>query len=159
MTKAADCVERMSQFRLGDDTSPGKRALRDRISEQYERRRSEHAALTAELDTLAAPAPNDDAGDPSLLDELPYAPGLLSQAPPAIRQAIYATFDINCLYRPDQDQGTIWATITSTTPGIIQALLNDPRTGTTATPPADLFAELMNAAIATKAADKDGMSS
>jgi len=112
---------------LGDDTSPGKRALRDRIAEQYEQRHTEHAALTAELQALTTPAPDDaDAGDPSLLGELPYAPGLLSEAPAAIRQAIYAAFDINCLYRHDQDQVTIWATITSTTPGIIQALINDP---------------------------------
>jgi hypothetical protein len=46
-----------------------------------------------------------------------------AQCPPAIRQASYAAFDINCLYRHDQDQ----VTITSTTPGIIQALINDPR--------------------------------
>jgi len=77
-----------------------------------------------------------------LLDELPYAPGLLNQAPASIRQATYAAFDIHCLYRHDQGQIIIWATITSTTPDIIQALLNDPRTGTSttaSTPPADLL--------------------
>jgi site-specific DNA recombinase len=142
---------------LGSDTSPGTRALRDRINEQFRQRHDQHAALTAELEALTTPSPDaDDTGDPALLDELPYAPGLLSQAPPAIRQAIYAAFDINCLYRHDQGQVTIWATITNTTPGIIQALLDDPRTGTstTATPPPDLFADLMNAAIATRTADK-----
>jgi hypothetical protein len=144
---------------LGDDTSPGKRALRDRITEQYGQRHAEHAALTAELQALTTPSPGDaGTADPALLDELPYAPGLLNQAPAAIRQAIYAAFDIHCLYRHDQDQATIWATITSTTPGIIQALINDPRTGTdaAATLPPDLFADLMNAAIATRTADISG---
>ena len=142
---------------LGDDTSPGKRALRDRITEQYVQCHTEHAALTAELKALTTSTP-DDAGtaDPALLDELPYAPGLLSEAPPAIRQAIYAAFDIHCLYCHDQDQVTVWATITSTTPGIIRALINDPRTGTEASAalPADLFADLTNAAIAPETADE-----
>lgn len=80
-------IETAQIEQLGDDTSPGKRALRDRTSEQNEQRHSEHAALTAELDILTTPASDDaDAGDPSLLDELPYAPGLLSQAPSASGQ-------------------------------------------------------------------------
>jgi site-specific DNA recombinase len=136
--------------RLGDNTSRAAQSMRDRLFTQYEQRHDQHAALTAELEALTTPAPDQDTADPSLLDELPYAPGLLNDAPPAIRQAIYAAFDIHCLYRHDQGQATIWGTITSTTPGIIQALINDPRTGTSTaatTPPADLFADLMTAAI------------
>jgi hypothetical protein len=138
--------------RLGDNTSRAAQAMRDRLFTQYEQRHDQHAALTAELEALTTPASGDpDAADPSLLDELPYAPGLLNDAPAAIRQAIYAAFDIHCLYRHDQDQATIWATITNSTPGIIQALLDDPRTSTAAsTPPPDLFADLMTAAITTK---------
>jgi len=58
----------------------------------------------------------------------------------------------SCLYRHDQGQVIIWATITSTTPGIIQALINDPphrHQHHRHTPP-DLFADLMTAAITTR---------
>jgi len=142
--------------RLGDDTRPAAQAMRDRIYAQYTQRHDQHTTLTAELEALTTPGPGDpNAADPALLDELPYAPGLLNEAPAAVRQAIYAAFDIHCLYRQDQGQVTIWATITATTPGIIQALINDPRTGTStsATPSPDLFADLMTAAIAPETAD------
>jgi hypothetical protein len=130
--------------------------MRDRIREQFTERYNEHTAVKAELDALTAdtaPAVND----PALLDELPYAPGLLGDAPAAIREALYAAFDIQCLYRHDAGQVTIWATITDTTPGIITALTADPRTdtGTAArTPAPTLFADLQAAAITPKIADK-----
>ena len=65
---------------LGDDKSPAACAMRDRIREQFTDRYNEHAAVKAELDALTAdtaPAVND----PALLDELPYAPGLLERCP------------------------------------------------------------------------------
>ena len=65
--------------------------------------------------------------------------------------------DVQCLYRQDAGQVTIWATITDTTPGIIAALTADPRTdGDTAasTPPPALFADLQAAAITPETADK-----
>ena len=37
-------------------------------------------------------------------------------------------FDIQALYRSDQHQVTIWATLTSDTPRTTTALLDDPRT-------------------------------
>ena len=134
---------------LGDDKSPAACAYRDRIREQFTERYNEHAAIQAELDALTAdtaPAIND----PALLDELPYAPGLLPDAPDTIREALYAAFDVQCLYREDKEQVTIWATVTDTTPGIIAALLADPRTGSetaASTPSPALFADLQAAAI------------
>jgi len=135
---------------LGDDDSPAACAMRDRIREQFTERYNEHTALTAELEGVtSAPAPI--VSDPSLLDELPYAPGLLQDAPPAIQEMLYAAFDIQCTYRPETGQVTIWATITDTTPWIVQALINDPRTNsdTGATHPAlaTTFADLQTAAI------------
>ena len=53
-------------------------------------------------------------------------------APDRIKEAIYAAFDIHALYRHDQHQVTIEATITPATPDTIAALTDDPRT--TATP-------------------------
>ncbi len=141
---------------LGDDTSPAACAMRDRIREQFTERYNEHTAVKAELDALTgdtAPALND----PALLDELPYAPGLIAEAPAAIREALYAAFDIQCLYRQDAGQVTIWATITDTTSGIITALTADPRTDTSTavrTPAPTLFADLQAAAITPGTADR-----
>jgi hypothetical protein len=140
---------------LGDDTTPAANAMRDRIREQFTERYNKHTAITAELDTLTASIPA--VNDPTLLDELPYAPGLLAEAPDTIREALYAAFDIQCLYRHDASQMTIWATITDTTPGIIAALPTDPRTDsdTAAPKPAPTpFADLRPAAIAPGTADK-----
>ena len=128
---------------LGDDKTPAACALRDRIREQFTERYNEHTAVKAELDALTASIPA--VNDPTLLDELPYVPGLLAEAPATIREALYAAFDIQCLYRQDAGQVTIWATITDTTPGIIAALTADPRTDSdtdTSAPAPTLFADL-----------------
>jgi hypothetical protein len=68
------------------------------------------------------------AEDPSLIDELPYAPALLADAPAELRARIYAAFQVHALYRAEPDQATITATITDQTPGIIAALIADSRT-------------------------------
>ena len=57
---------------LGDDTTPAANAMRDRIREQFTERYNEHTAIKTELDTLTASIPA--VNDPTLLDELPYAP-------------------------------------------------------------------------------------
>ena len=141
---------------LGDDTSPAANAYRDRIREQFTERYNEQAAIQAELDALTAgPAPA--LNDPALLDELPYAPSLLADAPATIRETLYAAFDIQCLYRQDTSQVTIWTTITDTTPAIIAALLTDPRTDSdsdtaASTPPPAPFVDLQSAVITAESA-------
>ena len=86
----------------------------------------------------AAPLPDSDL---SLIDELPYAPGLLAQAPDDLRERLAAAFAMQAVYRQDTRQATLVLTITDTTPGIIAALLHDPRidsdTATTQTQPGD----------------------
>ena len=111
---------------LGDPPDPAARAQRDRINAQFTDRFNEHAAAKAELETLTASQPA--AEDPALIDELPYAPGLLAGAPAELRARIYAAFQVHALYRAPQHQATITATITDQTPGIIHALITDPRT-------------------------------
>ena len=111
---------------LGDAQTPAAIAQRDRINEQFTVRFDEQAAAKAELETLTASQPTAD--DPALIDELPYAPGLLAGAPAELRARIYATFQVHALYRAKQHQATITATITDQTPGIIQALIADSRT-------------------------------
>jgi site-specific DNA recombinase len=111
---------------LGDRQDPAARAQRDRIDQHFTTRYDEQAAAKAELEALTASQPV--AEDPALIDELPFAPALLADAPADIRAHVYAAFQVQALYRADQHQATIRATITDQTPGIIQALLTDPRT-------------------------------
>jgi hypothetical protein len=72
----------------------------------------EHTRTRAQLDDLAA-APDQDS---ALLDELPYLVGQLHDAPADLIEALINALDTQVLYRPEQDQATIWATLTNTTP-------------------------------------------
>lgn len=67
------------------------------------------------------------ADDPRLLDAIPRAAAWLATASPDIRETLYDALDIQVLYREDNQQMTIWVTITDSTPDTLQALLDDPR--------------------------------
>ncbi|MGB6571754.1 MAG: hypothetical protein WBF20_08790 [Trebonia sp.] len=112
---------------LGDDTSPAA-AYRKRIREHHTELDSQAAALHAHLEAITAQAASEN--DPTLISELPYAPGSLLQAPDHVREALYAALNLHCTFRGDKQQVTIRATITDTTPGIVAALIADPRTDT-----------------------------
>jgi hypothetical protein len=72
--------------------------------------------------------------DLTLIDELPYAPGLLTHAPDELRERLAAAFGLQAIYRHGTRQATIVLTITDTTPATINAILADPRTATTPPP-------------------------
>ena len=112
---------------LGDDTSPAAE-YRKRIREHHTELDSQAAALHAHLEAITAQAASEN--DPTLISELPYAPGSLLQAPDHVREALYAALNLHCTFRGDKQQVTIRATITDTTPGIVAALIADPRTDT-----------------------------
>jgi hypothetical protein len=112
---------------LGDDTSPAAAEYRKRIREHHADLWNATAALQSKLDDLQAQAATDS--DTALITQLPYVAGILNQAPEEIREALYAALDVHCTYRADKNQVTIRATITDSTPGIVAALLADPRTG------------------------------
>jgi hypothetical protein len=101
---------------LGDAQTPAAIAQRDRINEQFTVRFDEQTAAKSELETLTASQP--PAEDPALIDELPYAPGLLAGVPAELRARIYAAFQVHALYRAQQHQATITATITDQTPAL-----------------------------------------
>jgi site-specific DNA recombinase len=132
---------------LGGDTSPATTAYRNRIREHYTELHDAAAALQAQLDAITAQAATGN--DPALIAELPYAPGFLPTAPDPVKENLYAALGIQCVYRPGRKQVTIRATITNSTPGIVAALLADPRTGSdTTNEPGALFDESNTAAIA-----------
>jgi hypothetical protein len=111
--------------RLGADTSPATQAYRQRIQTRHAELHDEHTRTQAQLDDLAAAATPSQ--HPGLLDELPYLTAQLDDTPADLLEALINALDIQILYRPEQDQATIWATLTDTTPATITALLNDPR--------------------------------
>jgi hypothetical protein len=100
--------------RLGTDISPATQSYRQRIQDHHADLHDQHTATQAQLDELAATAtPNQD---PSLLDELPYLTSQLNDAPADLVAGLLDALDIQVLYRPEQHQATIWATLTDTTP-------------------------------------------
>ena len=111
---------------LAGKTDPVSNAIRDRLTGQFSQRYDEKTSIQADLQAIqdAAPLPDSDL---TLIDELPYAPGLLAQAPDDLRERLAAAFGLQAIYRPDTRQATIVLTITDTTPGTIAALLTDPR--------------------------------
>jgi site-specific DNA recombinase len=111
---------------LGADTSPATNAYRARIRARNADLHHEREHITAQLASLDTAIP---VSDPALLDELPYLPGILARAPDHLTEKLLAALDVQCLYRKNQNQVTIWVTITDNTPATINALLDDPRTG------------------------------
>jgi site-specific DNA recombinase len=111
---------------LAGKTDPVSTAIRDRLTAQFSQRYDEKTSIEAELQAIenAAPLPGSDL---SLIDELPYAPGLLDQAPDDLRERLAAAFGMQAIYRQDTRQATIVLTITDATPAIIEAILTDPR--------------------------------
>jgi hypothetical protein len=109
---------------LGADTSPAAQAYRDRTFTRHTELHDQRTTIQAQLDDLAAAVPDQD---PALLDELPYLTSQLEDAPADLVEALINALDIQILYRPEQDQATIWATPTDTTPATITVLLHDPR--------------------------------
>ncbi len=109
-----------------DPADPAVQAYRARIRARFADLYAERTRTETQLADLQATAPPGN--DPALLDQLPTAAAIFTQAPPRIQQALITAFDIQALYRHDQDQVTLWATITSDTPRTIAALLDDPRT-------------------------------
>lgn len=119
-----------------DPADKAAQAYRARIRARYAELYGERTRTEAALTELQAAAPPDN--DPALLDLLPTAAGIFTDAPDRIKEALLTAFDIHALYRHDQDQVTIWASLTDDTPCTIAALLDDPRTdsdtGPAATP-------------------------
>jgi site-specific DNA recombinase len=104
-------------------------ALRDRTLARLTELQDQRAAVTTRLDALTVPDP-ETPGDPALLDELPYLAGLLNRAPARLRAQLYAALDLRALYNKDDDQATIRAAITTSTPDAIRALISDSIPGT-----------------------------
>ena len=105
--------------------APAITALRSRIIERFGELEDERAQINERLAALDRTVQQND---PGLLDALPYAAGIFAEAPARIQQGILAALQVQALYNNDDNQVTIRATLTTDTPCVIAALLNDPRT-------------------------------
>ena len=106
-----------------DPGDPAARAWRARIRQRFPELETERIQAAAQL--AALDAATSDQHDPALLGELPIDPGLLDDAPARVRQLFYQAFGIELLYNKDQNQVTIYATITTTTPHAVATLISD----------------------------------
>jgi hypothetical protein len=123
---------------LGPDTSPAATAYRQRIRARNAQLHDQRTRAETQLTDLETATAQDN--DPHLIDELPYLPAILSQAPAHLIEQLLAALNVECLFRKDDNQASIWVTITDTTPATIAALLADPRADHNQpdpTPPAD----------------------
>ena len=88
-----------------DPADPASQAHRARIRARFTDLYPERTRIEAKLADLEAAAPPDN--DPALLDLLPVAAALFTDAPDRIKEALLTAFDIQALYRHDQNQVTI----------------------------------------------------
>jgi len=109
-----------------DPGDPAAQAYRARIRERFTELYAQRTATETQLASVQDAAPDEN--DPGLLDALPYAAGIFAEAPARIQQGILAALQVQALYNNDDNQVTIRATLTTDTPCVIAALLNDPRT-------------------------------
>jgi site-specific DNA recombinase len=121
-----------------DPADRAAKAMRTRCNERFAELHAERETTEnqlADLDT-AAPAYG---GNADLLDPLPLIAGIIDQIPARLQAALYQAFDIQCLYRKDKNQVSIYATITTSTPRAVAAILadagNDPASITTPAQP------------------------
>jgi hypothetical protein len=108
-------------------------AMRARCYERFAELHQERETTRAQLAALDETRARDH--DASLLDALPVLAGRADLYPERIQAALCRAFDIQALYNTDLNQVTLYATITTSTPQAVAAILaltgNDPTACTT----------------------------
>ncbi len=126
----------ITQIETLDPASTAAQAMRARCYERFAELQAERETTQAQLADLDHATARDDAA--ALLDDLPLLADTTDLQPERIQAALYQAFDIQALYKPDMHQVTIFATITTSTPHAVAALLadtgNDPAHTTPGTP-------------------------
>jgi site-specific DNA recombinase len=123
-----------------DPANHAAQAMRARCPERFAELHTERETTQAQLDALDQAATRDD--DAALLDDIALLASTVALHPEHIQAALYQAFDIQALYKDDMHQVSFFATITTSTPHAVAAILaaagNDPaaRTPDPAQPPA-----------------------
>ena len=106
----------------GTSHTAGVTALRTRIVARFDELEEERATIGTQLAALTKAA--EPAGDPALLDALPTLTDI-HDAPARLLQQLFQAFDIQLLYSKDTHQVTGRATITTSTPQAVAAIIAD----------------------------------
>jgi site-specific DNA recombinase len=103
-------------------------AMRARCYERFAELHAQRETTQAQLAALDETRARDN--DATLLDALPILAGRADLHPEPIQAALCQAFDIQALYNTDLNQVTLYATITTSTPRAVTAILaltgNDP---------------------------------
>ncbi len=99
------------------------KAMRERHLERFTELETERAQIKTELTALSSQ--HARLISPELLDALPIIPAILAELPPKLRRRLYQAFDISIVYKHDTSQATYRATITTSTPATVAAIIHD----------------------------------
>jgi site-specific DNA recombinase len=108
---------------LTDPHAPALTALRQRILARFTELETERTHINTQLADLDKSEPQ--AGDPSLLDALPYLGDILAAAPARLQQQLYQAFDLQLLYKKNMHQVSISVTITDSTLRALAAIIGN----------------------------------
>jgi hypothetical protein len=104
-------------------SAPAADAMRDRIYARFTELETDRTHTRTELATLTThQAPTVD---PGLLDALPQLPARFADLPVSTRHKLYQAFGIEILFNHGKHQITCRATITTSTPSTVAAIIND----------------------------------
>src|ERR1017187_5019763 len=106
-----------------DPADKAAQAMRARCSQRFTELHTERETIEAQITAIDSTPARDDHAE--LLDRLPVLSGNLSEFPERIQAVLYQAFDLQLLYNKDMHQVTIWATITSSTPHAVAAIIPD----------------------------------
>jgi hypothetical protein len=98
-------------------------AMRERHPERFTELETERTQIKTELATLTTQ--HARLISPELLDALPVIPAILAELPAKLRRRLYQAFDISIVYKHDTSQATYRATITTSTPATVAAIIHD----------------------------------
>jgi site-specific DNA recombinase len=104
-----------------DPANTAAQAMRHRCYERFAELQTERQTTQTQLETLDHTTTRDD--DTSLLDLIPLLAHTIDIHPEHIQAALYQAFDIQALYKDDMNQVSIFATITTSTPQAVAAIL------------------------------------
>jgi hypothetical protein len=104
-----------------DPANTAAQAMRHRCYERFAEFQTERETTQTQLAALDQARARDD--DATLLDDLPLLASTIDLEPEHIQAALYQAFDIQALYKDDMHQVSIFATITTSTPQAVAAIL------------------------------------
>jgi hypothetical protein len=105
-----------------DPHAPAVEAMRSRHLRAFAELETERDQIKDKLTALAKHT-DEHGGDPALLDDLPILGDVLDDLPDKIKAKLFEAVDLNMLYSKTKNQVTCFATITTSTPAALAAII------------------------------------